>query len=246
MQLCLSDYDGVAFDFDGTLADSHHHHEQTRFDSFTANGFGDITMAEHRKGYMYGSTTAEIVAGVLKAGGKLPADADPYTHPIVQKLIKDKHELYKKVASLGFDEKPGAAALVRTVAKYYADKLAIVTTALYSEVVPFLKKYNLEDLFAHDRVITHETVEALGLKPKTAPDAYLLAMERLGITNPKRLLVIEDAVTGVESAKRAEATVLALGTSLGREDFYAETVTFHPDYFVPDFASIELMYPTNV
>ena len=52
---------------------------------------------------------------------------------------------------------------------------------------------------------------------KPAPDPFLRAAELLG-RDPVRCLVIEDAPAGIEGAKAAGATVLALRTTHGPED----------------------------
>lgn len=52
---------------------------------------------------------------------------------------------------------------------------------------------------------------------KPAPDPYLLAAERLGVA-PADCLVIEDAPAGVEAAKAAGATVIAVTTTNRAED----------------------------
>ncbi|WOD38191.1 HAD-IA family hydrolase [Nodosilinea sp. E11] len=63
---------------------------------------------------------------------------------------------------------------------------------------------------------------------KPAPDPYLLAAERMGMT-PADCLVIEDAPAGVEAAKAAGATVIAVTTTnrveaLGLADAIAPTL----------------------
>jgi beta-phosphoglucomutase-like phosphatase (HAD superfamily) len=239
MQLKLSDFDGVAFDFDGTLADSYRYHEQVRFETFTAHGFGDITMAEHQRGHLYGNTTYTIIGGLLKAAGKIPQDVDVHSHPTVQAMVKHRDRLYQQVAQHGFDAHTGAVEFVHDVKNYFGNKILIVTAAFLSEVLPFLKKHNLQEYFSLEQIITHETIVELGMQSKPEPDSYQLAMKRLAITDPARLLVIEDSTGGVGSAKRAGATVVALGTSLSRADFFSKNVDFHPDYFVRDFSSIK-------
>lgn len=49
-------------------------------------------------------------------------------------------------------------------------------------------------------------------KGKPAPDAYLLAADRLGLP-PSRCVVIEDAVAGIESARAAGARVIAVAST---------------------------------
>jgi len=55
---------------------------------------------------------------------------------------------------------------------------------------------------------------------KPAPDIFLLACKRLGL-EPAQVLVIEDAVTGVEAARAAGSKCLALTTSFDHEQLKA-------------------------
>jgi HAD superfamily hydrolase (TIGR01509 family) len=240
LNLDFTDFDGVAFDFDGTLVDSYHHHEQARFEAFTAHGYGDITMEQHRRGHLYGNTTHEIVGGLLKVAGKIPQDADVTVHPVVQSVVEHRNKLYMQAASKGLDAQKGVVAVVLAAAAHFSKKLAIVTTAQTSDVLPFLKRYKLESCFSPSRVITQETMEEFDLVSKPAPDGYVLALQRLSIVEPARLLVFEDTNGGVLAAKQAGTTVVAVGTSLSRADFYESAAEYHPDYFVASFMDITI------
>ena len=68
-------------------------------------------------------------------------------------------------------------------------------------------------------------------RKKPAPDIFLLACQRLGL-DPSRVLVIEDAITGVAAAKAAGARCLALTTS-----FSAEQLS-EADWVAPDLAQV--------
>ena len=84
-------------------------------------------------------------------------------------------------------------------------KLALVTTASRSGVSAVLAAHDLESLF--DAVVTGEDVA----EAKPAPEAYLLAAERLGVA-PSACLAIEDSDIGSESARRAGMAVLRIQT----------------------------------
>lgn len=58
---------------------------------------------------------------------------------------------------------------------------------------------------AFDAIVTADDVE----HPKPAPDIYLLACERLGVT-PHEALALEDSVSGVAAAKAAGLTCIAV------------------------------------
>jgi beta-phosphoglucomutase len=80
-------------------------------------------------------------------------------------------------------------------------RLALVTSASRQSVDAVLAAHGLGDLF--EMVITGDDVAA----PKPAPDAYRLAMQRLGVT-PAQCLAFEDSDIGAESAARAGIAVM--------------------------------------
>jgi beta-phosphoglucomutase-like phosphatase (HAD superfamily) len=56
----------------------------------------------------------------------------------------------------------------------------------------------MTDLF--EAQVDGNTIEAEGLRGKPAPDSFLRAAELLGV-EPKRAVVVEDAIAGVEAGK---------------------------------------------
>ena len=89
---------------------------------------------------------------------------------------------------------PGVAEIVPALARRY--RLAIVTS---SDRAPFARTHARTGLLEH-----FELVLAQGDYPrgKPHPDPYLRAVERLGVS-PERCLVIEDSERGLLAAKAA-------------------------------------------
>lgn len=79
--------------------------------------------------------------------------------------------------------------------------LAVVTTATGANVRAVMRHFELEPLF--DLIVTGDDVA----NHKPAPDAYLLAAERLGCV-PGECLVIEDSDIGVAAGRAFGARVL--------------------------------------
>ena len=52
---------------------------------------------------------------------------------------------------------------------------------------------------------------------KPSPETFVLASQKLSLL-PRRCVVVEDAVHGIEAAKAAGMPVIALTTTRGRED----------------------------
>jgi beta-phosphoglucomutase-like phosphatase (HAD superfamily) len=80
-------------------------------------------------------------------------------------------------------------------------KLGLVTTASRSGTEAVLAAHGLSGLF--EVIVTGDDVEA----HKPAPDAYQLAMARLGV-RPDQCLAFEDSDPGAESARRAGIAVV--------------------------------------
>lgn len=241
MKLSLSLFDAVAFDFDGTLADTINAHAVSRAHAFPVHGIHDISFEQHLEGHRYGCTTHMIVAGVLKEAGKIPQDADPTSHELVGRIVATKAEYYLVLAEEGFDAHPGAEDFLRLVSEYKGrDNVCIVTNAEPEEVMPYIRKYQLHEHITPNKLITISTVTELGLQPKPGRDPYLLAAERFGI-KPSRLLVVEDTPGGVAAGKAAGAVVLAVGNTESREGLHEQSLAYHPDFFAESFADIELI-----
>lgn len=102
---------------------------------------------------------------------------------------------------------PGAAALL---AGLPPDRWTIATSAFRSVAIVWLEHCGLPVPRA---LVTVDDIE----HGKPAPDPYLRAAELLGV-DPARCLVVEDAPAGVQAAKSAGATVLALRTTHRRDD----------------------------
>lgn len=81
------------------------------------------------------------------------------------------------------------------------------------------------------RVFTNETT---GAPPKPAPDLFLLAAERLGVS-AESCLVIEDAPLGIKAARAAGMKSIALATTYAPEVLALEL----PDRVVSGFAEID-------
>jgi HAD superfamily hydrolase (TIGR01509 family) len=96
-------------------------------------------------------------------------------------------------------ENPPVAALARRVSGRLP--IAVVTNSEAAIARAVLGRTALLPLF--DAILTIDDVTA----PKPAPDLFLLAAERLGVT-PSACLVLEDSSQGIEAAQRAGMRVM--------------------------------------
>jgi len=81
--------------------------------------------------------------------------------------------------------------------------LAVATSSVSASARPFLDRHQLTGFF--DVIVTGEEVE----RGKPAPDIYLCAAQKLGIS-ADACLVVEDALSGVAAAKAANMRVAAI------------------------------------
>ena len=82
-------------------------------------------------------------------------------------------------------------------------RLALATSSVSESARPFLDRHELTKFF--EVIVTGEEVE----RGKPAPDIYLCAAERLGISADASL-VVEDALPGIAAAKAARMRVAAI------------------------------------
>jgi beta-phosphoglucomutase len=236
MILSTKNFAGVALDFDGTIALTLPAHMQAREHAFKEHG---IEVSEEQKaiGHHHGNTVTTIIAGVLKAAGHIPADADPHEHELVKTVVATKNEYYRQITREGLELQPGFKEFMKqAVSNYGATNILVVTTSPLADITSTLERNGLSKYFTPERLITADTAHERGLALKPAPDQYEYAAKVLGIPAAK-MLVVEDSTGGVLAAHAAGSPVLAVGTTSPRDIFFADTVQ-HPDYFAESFLDV--------
>ena len=154
--------------------------------------------------------------------------------------IGDRYELTNHQRSMVLDEKtriyeqedqeikivPGAVEFVLWAAQHY--RLAVATSATPRNRIATLDRLGIANLF--------EIVADLGdvPEPKPSPEVYLLAAARLALP-PFKCMVVEDALTGVLSAKRAGCCVSALTRSFPAH----ELIEAGANFTFEDFESLK-------
>jgi beta-phosphoglucomutase-like phosphatase (HAD superfamily) len=241
-RLNLHDFEAVAWDFEGTLADTIPTHHIARTQAFDIHGYGHITPEQHALGPIYGSSTADIVGGVLHAAGEIEKTGPFTDHPSVRPVMETKLKIFEGLAADGFNEMPGATDFVKEVASQFVGKTALVTSSPERFIGPFFERYDIGRFFPPELVISHDTIVETGLNGKPAADPYELAMQRL---NTRKLLVFEDTVSGVVSAKRAGATVVALGFEVENAKLFATELEYPPDFVVRDYTEARVLLGLN-
>jgi HAD superfamily hydrolase (TIGR01509 family) len=182
----------IVFDMDGVLIDSEELHAHAKLIAFAHAGIA-LTQADLR-GYV-GRSDA-IMIDEIGARYEL-------TNHQKSMVLNEKARIYEREEK-GIKIVPGAIEFVRWAAQHY--RLAIATSATPRNRTATLDRLGIANLF--------EVVADLGdvSEPKPSPEIYLLTAARLALP-PSKCMVVEDALTGVLSGKRAGCCVSALRTS---------------------------------
>lgn len=183
-------YKGIIFDFNGTLFfDSEKHLEAWREFSKRVRpyAFTDDEMRE----YMFGRTNEDIIAYLI---GRKPEPE------LVEKLGKEKEAVYREMCKKDYKNTvlaPGAIEFL----DYLKENNIPMTIATMSEkdnVDFYIEEFQLERWFDIDKIVYADGT----LPGKPAPDIYIKASKILNL-DPKECIVVEDAVSGIESARGA-------------------------------------------
>ena len=187
---------GVIFDLDGVLAISEPLLAEAASELFREKGHR--LTAEDFRPYI-GMGEDRYLGGPAEARG-IPMD-----------LPRDKarlYEIYDDVIRGRLQALPGAREFVAECRRRGL-AIAVASGADRTKVVANLRAIGMpENTF--DTVVDGTQV----VRKKPAPDIFLEAARRLGLS-PDECLVVEDAVSGVAAAKAAGMRCLALTTSFG-------------------------------
>ena len=180
-------YDGIIFDFNGTLFFDSDKQEQawhTVSRQLRGKGFTSEEMYER----VHGRSSRSIFEYLLRK---------PLTQEQVWELIERKETIYRELC-LQDEER---------------FRLATIATASEIRNVRFFREHFGLDRWFDPRRIVYDDGTFSG---KPAPDIYLRAAERIGLS-PSRCIVAEDARSGIEAARRAGAgMIVAVASTMDR------------------------------
>lgn len=182
------DCDAVLFDLDGVLVDS----------TETIEKLWHEWAARHRIDFIelmkiaHGRRTVETVQMIAP---HLDVDRELEALEGAESSMTDG---VRKIA--------GATELVRSLPE---DAWAIVTSGTFRTAAT---RIGFAELPMPKALVSADDVE----RGKPAPDAYLLAAERLGVL-PQRCVVIEDAPAGIRAAHAGSMPVIAVTTTYERD-----------------------------
>ena len=193
-QLIDEEFEAVIFDMDGTLIDS----TPAVARAWTAWAVEHGITAEQLEGH-HGMPSAAVVRLLVPADGQQAA-----IDRINALEIDDVHDI------VGL---PGAA---EALAALTGAKNAIATSC----TIPLAKaRITAARLVQPSVLVTADDVR----RGKPAPDPFLEAAARLGV-DPHRCLVVEDAPAGLEAARAAGCSTLAVVTTTPEDELQADGV----------------------
>lgn len=180
------------FDLDGVIIDSGPLHMEAWKMVLEDHG---IHFDEKKFRALYGMRDTEVIPRLI---GIMDDEK-------IDMLKKQKGEIYEKLIIHYARPVKGLAEFIA-----YLHQRNIKTT-IASSAEPIVIAYILTAIEMTDQF----EVVVTGTQPmrsKPAPDIFLMAAYRLGLT-PSQCVVFEDAISGVEAARTAGMTVVALTTS---------------------------------
>ncbi|HHE73554.1 MAG TPA: beta-phosphoglucomutase family hydrolase [Desulfobacteraceae bacterium] len=200
-------FDAVLFDLDGVLTDTAKVHAscwKKMFDEFLrkraesrGEEFRPFSITEDYYLYVDGRLRSDGVRDFLLSRNINLPEGDPDAPPeseTVSGLGNRKNDMVNGLMeSEGIDVYPDSVAWVRLL-REQGYKTAVVSASSNCKTV--LNSANILDLF--DTIVDGTVAADLGLAGKPSPDTYLKAAEQLG-AEPKRAVVVEDAISGVQA-----------------------------------------------
>lgn len=200
--------DAVIFDFDGVIVDTEPIHYQVFQDILEPIGLG-YTWDEYISTYM-GFDDRDAFREAFRSAGKT------LTPDRLQELISQKAGIFEQVVSRGVTPYPGVLELINELTSQ-GIPLAISSGALRSDIMPILEQLDIKKHFSH--IVTADDVP----QSKPHPASYLSTKEKLLNSFPERLntgsliYAIEDTPAGIQSAKGADLSVVAVTNSYSAE-----------------------------
>lgn len=213
-------YKGIIFDFNGTLFwDSQKHLEAWR--EYSKKLRGQAFTDEEMQKYMFGRTNEDIVKYLI---GRQPEK------DLVVKCQTEKEAIYREMCANDMENFKLAKGAVEFL-DFLCEKNIPHTIATMSEEVNvkfFIEGFGLAKWFDVDKIVYDDG----NIKGKPEPDIYLKAAENLGL-NPVDCIVVEDALSGIESAFRAGIGKIVAIESMETRELYSKVPAV--DEIISDF-----------
>ena len=180
----------VIFDLDGVLADSETWWSQ--IDAKLLADYGVTYHGEHHQNVV--GISYRLAVEFYKKAFDLTA--------LTEEMMRRRGEIATEFFANRVGLFPGVKEVLEEL-RLMKLHLAVATSSVGTSARPFLNRHELTNFF--EVIVTGEEVE----HGKPAPDIYLCAAEKLGVS-ADACLVVEDALPGVAAAKAAKMRVAAI------------------------------------
>lgn len=207
----MAKYTGIIFDFNGTLFwDTEKQEAAWRMFSEKLRGY-PLSYEEMQK-LMHGRTNKSLIEYLV--GG-------PVDEKELGALIDEKELIYRTMCKGDpscLELAPGAVELLDFLASRKIPR-TIATASGKTNLDFFIDVFNLSKWFELDKIVYDD-----GLFPgKPDPCIYLMAADKIGLV-PEKCIVVEDALSGIEAAHRANAgKIIAIGPKHKHSEFASLT-----------------------
>ena len=205
----IKKYSGIIFDFNGTLFwDSKKHLEAWR--EYSKKLRGHAFSDEEMQKYMFGRTNEDIIKYLI---GRQPEKE------LVLKCQNEKEAIYRDMCAKdpeNFKLAKGAEEFLDYLCKNEIPH-TIATMSEEINVKFFIKSFGLEKWFDINKIVYDDG----NIKGKPEPDIYLKAAKNLGL-KPEDCIVVEDALSGIESAYRAGIGRIVAIESMETRELYSK------------------------
>ncbi len=184
-------YGAVIFDMDGVIVDTAPQHFAAWRRLLAEMGY---EFNEEEFHITFGQRNQEILRHIL---------GDELSELQVEELGHKKEEYYRGLVQGKMNASPGFMSLLKSL-RNDALRIAVGTSAPQENVELILDELGIREQL--DAVVTAEDVE----RGKPDPEVFLLAAQRCNV-EPKRCVVFEDAVAGIEAARAAGMGCIGVG-----------------------------------
>ncbi|MBC8181268.1 HAD family phosphatase [candidate division KSB1 bacterium] len=191
----------VIFDMDGVIVDSNPVHKKALKQFCKSHGF-DLTDSELRN-KIYGRANKDWLPELFQ--NNLPAEE-------YEKLAKEKEALFRKLYSPVIKPLTGLINFLEELVLNNIPR-AVATSAPPENVEFALEKTGTRKYF---EIIVHEKMIKKG---KPDPEVFLKTISKLNFA-PEKCVIIEDSIAGIQAAKKAGTKVVAVTTTLSRNELF--------------------------
>lgn len=184
----------VVFDFDGVVAKTLPYHTAAWKRVLAPH---QISITEQDIALEEGADTKDIIRRIFDH------KKIPHTEEILRSLTEEKRRIYSQTTRASVY--PETKTFIREL-KNRGYRLALVTGSVPKAIQAVADKDMLKNF---EVIIT--SLDVVNTKPD--PEGFLLAAHKLGVA-PNNCLVIENAPNGIQAAKSAGMTCIALRTTI--------------------------------